>query len=103
MRYYVNCHRHVGEKIYINFQHHEPAIRAEIHPLFQLTCPQGFLDNYSNREVIAEVGLAPIGAATGVGLLLSVFDPILGLLGGFLGFLGVKKAEENKEINFNNS
>lgn len=102
MRYYVNCHRHIGEKIYIKFER-EPSNRSEIPPLFQLSCPQGVLDNYSNREIIAEVGLAPIGIATGIGLLLSLADPFIGLIGGILGLLGVKKTEEEKEKAFNNS
>ncbi|MCL4498323.1 MAG: hypothetical protein M1412_01860 [Deltaproteobacteria bacterium] len=102
MKFFVYCHPHRGEKIYINFQP-EPSSRAEIPQTFQLTCPQGTTDTYSNNEVNAEIGLEPIGGGAAIGLGFSLIDPILGLILGVLGLLGIKQKQEEKKNQFNNS
>lgn len=102
MKFFTYCHTHPEEKIYINFQP-EPSTRAEIPSLLQLTCPQGITDKYTNKEVRAEVGLEPLGGGAAIGLGFSLIDPMLGLILGFLGLIGIKQKLEEKEKQFNNS
>ncbi|MCL4428062.1 MAG: hypothetical protein M1276_03605 [Deltaproteobacteria bacterium] len=102
MKFFVYCHQHPEEKIYINFQP-EPSSRTEIPPVFPLTCLQGITGNYTNGEVIAEIGLEPIGVGAAVGLGFSLIDPILGLILGVLGLVGIKQKLEEKKNQFNDS
>lgn len=102
MKFFVYCHTHKEEKIYINFQP-EPSSRAEIPPTFQLTCLQGTPDTYHREEVNAEIGLEPIGGGAAIGLGFSLIDPALGLILGILGLIGIKQKLEEKKNRFNNS
>ena len=81
MQFYVKCEQygHI-EKVYVHFAQ-EPQTRGDI-PFwsFQMTCSQGHTRVYSKNDVVAEVGLAPIGGAI-LGGILFLVDPLIGLIG----------------------
>lgn len=103
MRFYVKCkeYGHI-EKVYVRFAQ-EPNVRSDI-PFwsFQMKCSQGHIHTYYRYEVIAEVGLAPIGAAI-LGGLLFLVDPLLGIIGAGAGLFGVAANEEERVRRFNES
>ena len=102
MRFYVRCRVHQNERIYITFQS-EPQTRSDIQQeTFQLICPQGRPDVYFKAEIIAEVGLEPIGGAI-LGGILFLVDPLAGVLGASLGLFGVAAREQEKVRRFNGS
>ena len=102
MRFYVKCRIHPNERIYIRFER-EPQTKNEI-PFwtFQMTCPQGHPDTYYRNEVIAEMGLEPIGGAI-LGGLLFLVDPLAGVIGASAGLFGMAAHEEEKVRRFNES
>lgn len=102
MRFFVWCKSHEQEKIYINFQAPIPKVRSDINSAFNLTCPRGVTNLYTNREVNAEMGSASLAGAA-VGGLLFLLDPILGILGAILGGTISASAEKENVDRFNNS
>jgi len=102
MKFFVWCKTHGQEKVYINFQAPLPKVRSDITPTFNLTCPKGNINWYSNREVFAEMGNASLAGAA-IGGLLFLLDPILGILGAVLGGTISASAEKESVDKFNNS
>ena len=103
MQFYVKCEQygHI-EKVYVHFAQ-EPQTRGDI-PFwsFQMTCSQGHTRVYSKNDVVAEVGLAPIGGAI-LGGILFLVDPLIGLIGAGAGLFGIAKIEQEKVERFNAS
>ncbi len=98
-RFYVMCAYHPGERIYIDFDI-EPETRLDIPPEIGLICQDEKYNVYSNRDVIAEIGIGKMAAGGAIiGGLLYLIDPILGIIGIF----GVAKREKDKVEKFNNS
>lgn len=102
MKFFVWCKTHAQEKVYINFQPPLPKVRSNIPYTFNLTCPRGSINRYSNREVFAEMGNASLAGAA-IGGLLFLLDPILGILGAVLGGTISASAEKESVDKFNNS
>ncbi len=102
MRFFAWCKTHPQEKVYINFQGQAPKTRADVTYSFNLTCPRGSTNWYTNRDVQAEMGSASLAGAA-VGGLLFLLDPILGILGAVLGGTISASAEKENIDKFNNS
>ena len=102
MRCFVWFKTHGQEKIYINFQAPIPKVRSDINYAFNLTCPRGTTNLYTNREVNAEMGSGSLAGAA-IGGLLFLLDPILGILGAVLGGTISASAEKDNVDKFNNS
>lgn len=101
MRLYVSCRFHPTERIYLRFQT-QPSSRAQVPISFSVVCPQGFTAEYSNTEVIAEVGAAPLVGA-GLGALLVFLDPVVGIVAGIAGLLGARAIDQKAVEDFNQS
>lgn len=93
---------HSTQRVYVRFDK-EPQAKSDIPFLtFQMTCIQGHTHTYHRHEVIAEVGLEPVGGAVLGGLLFFV-DPVVGVIGAVAGYAAVLRAEEEKVRRFNAS
>jgi hypothetical protein len=102
MRFYVICRVHPNEKIYINLAN-APTVRNDIQATpFQLTCGSNHTDTYSRQEVLAEIGLAPVGGLI-LGSVLFLIDPIIGIVGASAGLFGLAAAEQERVRRFNES
>ena len=102
MRFYVICqlHRQTQERIYVNFQG-DVRLRSQLPQYFTLLCPTTRTQTYyTPHDVIAEIGLEPIGGAI-IGGLIFLIDPLLGLAGLILGAAGANATEEQKVQTFN--
>ena len=99
MRYFVGCHSHPGERVYITFKP-EPPDRANVPEQFWLRCNQGAQNLYRREEVFAEPGPAwLVGAA--IGALMFFLDPIVGVIAAIGGAAGVRATEEATAQRFN--
>ena len=101
MRFYVICKSNQQERIYVSFEK-EPITRSDIPPAFDLKCRNGQINTYTNKEVIAEIGIEPLVGGL-LGGLLFLIDPILGLIGTVATAFGTGIKETEKVNQFNNS
>ena len=101
MRFYVICKSSPQERIYVSFEK-APVMRADIPNNFSLKCKNGQTANYSNKDVIAEIGIEPLVGGI-IGGLLFLIDPLIGLIGTIIGAGGTGVNEVNKVNKFNNS
>ena len=102
MRFFAWCKSHPQEKVYISFQGEPPKTRSDIPYSFNLKCPNGSINQFTNKDVQAEMGSASLAGAA-IGGLLFLLDPILGILGGVLGGTISASAEKDNVDKFNNS
>ena len=105
MRFYVVCHDHPDEKIYLKFEGDAPEVRGDISfDSFTVACPaSGNRSVYSVSEVMAEEGATLPVAGSAVGALLFLFTPIAGLVGTIAGLFGGVAKERDRVKTFNES
>lgn len=105
MKLFTYCQFHPREKIFVDYTRwlgKEPSTRSEVPFSFTLVCPQGFRATYTNHQLQAEVGLAPLGGAV-LGGLLFLIDPVLGIIGAIGGAVAGASSDQAKVDKFNRS
>lgn len=101
MRFYVTCKPNPQERIYVSFER-SPVTRQDIPANFPLKCKNGQEDNYTNKDVSAEIGIEPLAGGI-LGGLLFLIDPLLGLVGAIAASAGTMVKEADKVKKFNES
>ena len=105
MRFYVTCHDHPDEKVFLRFEGDAPHVRGDIpYDFFTVECPtSGNRFSYSVSEIMAEEGAALPLAGSAVGALLFLFAPLAGLVGTVAGLFGGAAKESELVRKFNES